>query len=433
MIKNRNFQLIAAIATVAIFTNVVSFTTENAGFSQSYSAVVCPAVSSGESSLISLTSTKVPVRRSGVSTLEFKAAGNSRLAGGAQAIVVDSQAITPISWQARSGVWAGAVTCLAPITSQWFVGGSADVTSKGTLTLVNSGLGRALIGVTVYTENGAQAEQSIAVKANSLRKVPLSSLAPGSRALAIKILPQTGRVNAFLIDERGRGLRALGGDSVNSMMEPARSLTIPAIPRIPGQSDSQVHILRILVPGDVGAELKAVVSSADESFSPAGVDGKFIAPGKVIEIPLTVLTSSPRFALTLNADRPILAAVYSRTLNNGKSDFLWSTPTPELKMSSFSVTGTTPLLVFTGEEISVDLEISAPQRAPFKVEIRGEGLASYQMGEKARTVKILRTSKETFGAALINSPSGSGYAPLTIGTALIRSSIPQSDIRVLVP
>jgi hypothetical protein len=179
--------------------------------------------------------------------------------------------------------------------------------------------------------------------------------------------------------------------------------------------------------------LKAVVTSAQESFSPAGVDGEFIAPGRVIELPLTLLTSSPRFSLLLNADRPIVAAVYSRTLNNGKSDFTWSTPAPELKPSSFSITGTTPLLVFTGEEIAVDLEIFAPRRAPIKVELRGAGLTSYQVGNKARIVKILRTSRQTYGAALINSPSGSGYAPLSVGTSLIRSSVPQSDIRVLVP
>ena len=33
----------------------------------------------------------------------------------------------------------------------------------------------------------------------------------------------------------------------------------------------------------------------------------------------------------------------------------------------------------------------------------------------------------------INSASGSGYAPLLPGTSLTRSSVPQSDIRVLIP
>ena len=433
MIKNRNFQLLAALAVVILTVNLVTFTNNKVAFTESYPAVVCPSDSENEDSFISLASSKVLVRKSGTSTMAFKESGNSRLAGGTQSVIIDSQAITPISWQTRSGIWAGAVTCLAPITSQWFVGGSADVTSKGRLTLVNSGLGRALVGVSIFTEAGSQIEQVIPVKANSVRDLRLSYLAPGSRALVINVISQSGRVNAFLVDERGRGLQTLGGDSVNSISTPSRSLVIPAIPHLATRGNNQEHILRIMVPGEVGAEIKANIVSADESFAPSGIDGRLIAPGKVIDLPMSVLTSSPRFALELKADRPIVAAVFSKTLVNGKSDFLWSTPVPELQQSIFSVTGTSPLLVFAGEKISVDLEIGAPKGKIFKVELRGSGLLTYQVGSKARTVKVSKSSSEIYGAALINSGSGSGYAPLLPGTSLTRSSVPQSDIRVLIP
>lgn len=433
MIRNRNIQFFAAIAAVILFVNVINFTTDKIAYTESYPAVVCPANTENENSLISLASSQTLVRKSGTSTMEFKKSGNSRLAGGSQATVIDSQSITPISWQARSGVWAGAITCLAPISSQWFVGGSADVTSKGHLTLVNSGLGRALVALQIFTESGAQSEQVVAVKANSTRNLRLSSLAPGSRNLVINVISQTGRVNAFLVDERGRGLQSLGGDAVNSISEPARSQVIPAIPHIPSQRSKEQHFLRLMVPGEVGLELKANLNSATESFSPSGVDGRFIAPGKVVEIPLNVLTSSPRFALELSGDRPFLAAVFSKTFAENKSDFLWSTPVPELQSSSYAVSGTSALLVFSGEKISVDLEIAAPKGKKFKVELRGAGLLSYQIGDKARTVKVVKSSYQVFGALLINTKSGSGYAPLLPGTTLTRSSIPQSDIRVLIP
>lgn len=433
MIKNRTVQLLTVLVAVILAVNLLSFTTGKVSYTESYPAVVCPADNENEDSFISLASSKVLVRKSGTSTMVFKESGNSRLAGGTQAIIVDSQEITPISWQTRSGIWAGALTCLAPITSQWFAGGTADVTSKGRLTLVNSGLGRALVAVTVFTEAGSQVEQVIPVKANSVKSLRLSYLTPGSRALVINVVSQSGRVNAFLVDERGRGLQTLGGDSVNSFSEPARSLMIPAIPHLASRSNNQQHTLRIMVPGEVGAEIKANIISADESFAPAGIDGRVIAPGKVIDLPLNVLTSSPRFALELSSDRPIVASVFSKTLVNGKSDFLWSTPAPELQRSAFSVTGTSPLLVFAGEEISVDLEIGAPKGKIFKAELRGSGLLTYQVGAKARTVKVMKSSSNVFGAALINSGSGSGYAPLLPGTSLTRSSVPQSDIRVLIP
>jgi len=433
MIRNRNFQLLAAIAAVLLFVNVVSFTNDEVAYTESYPAVVCPPNGANEDSLISLASSKTLVRKTGTSTAKFKEAGANRPAGSSQALIVDSQAVTPISWKARPGIWAGAITCIAPITSQWFAGGSADVTSKGRLTLVNSGLGRALVAVNTYTEAGAAIEQVFAVKANSTKDLRLSSLTPGSRALVINVVSQTGRVNAFLVDERGRGLQALGGDSINSIASPTSSVMIPAIPHRATQGGKQQHILRILVPGEVGAELKANIISAQESFAPTGIDGRFIAAGKVIEIPINVLTSSPLFALELKADRPIIAAVFTKTLVDNKSDFLWSTPVPELLPGLFSITGTSPLLVFSGREISVDLEISAPKAKVSTVELRGSGLLSYQVGEKARVVKVRKSSGGVYAAALINTKSGSGYAPLLPGTTLTRSSVPQSDIRVLIP
>jgi cytochrome c-type biogenesis protein CcmF len=91
------------------------------------------------------------------------------------------------------------------------------------------------------------------------------------------------------------------------------------------------------------------------------------------------------------------------------------------------------LEALTGEKISVDLEIGAPKGKIFKVELRGSDQLTYQVGDKARTVRVLKSSTDTYGAALINSASGSGYAPLLPGTSLTRSSVPQSDIRVLIP
>jgi hypothetical protein len=116
-----------------------------------------------------------------------------------------------------------------------------------------------------------------------------------------------------------------------------------------------------------------------------------------------------------------------------KSDFTWSTSVQPLEPSSFSVTGLAPLLVFTGDEISIDLQLNSPKGLVKKVEIRGSGVATYLVGEKVRTVTILKSSSDTYGAALISSGSGYGFAPLVRGSLLTRTSVPRSDIRVLIP
>ncbi len=431
--RSRALQLLAAFLAVILFSNVVSFTTKSNRYSESYPAVVCPPNQPGQRSVISLTSPKTQLRKTGVETLLFKDSRTRRLAGSAQATVIDSQAITPIMWQVRTGVWAGGVTCLAPVSSQWFVGATADVTSKGTLTLVNSGLGRALVGVTVYTENGVQAEQSFAVKANSFITAQLATLAPGSKSIAIHVVPQTGRVNAFVTDERGRGLQALGGDTVNSQELASKSLVIPAIPQQTGRRSSLPHTLRILIPGEVGGQINVEIKSTDGTFSPAGIDGKTIPAGKVVDLPLDVLMESGKFALHLSSDRPFVASVFTKTQAQGKSDFLWSTPVPPLVKGTFASTGLAPLLVFTGNEIAVDIEITSINGKKRKISLRGDDIATYQLSERIRAFTIIKSSEKTYGAALITSKSGFGYAPLVTGSTLTRTSIPRSTIRVLIP
>lgn len=431
--QKRALQLFAAIVAVALFTNLVTFTTKSSRFSENYPAIVCPPNLSGQSSAVSLSSPKTPVRKTGTSTLEFRDSQSRRYAGGSQATVIDSQSITPISWQVRTGTWAGAVTCLAPIATQWFVGATADVTSKGTLTLVNSGLGKALVGVNLFTENGVQAEQLFAVRANSYISMQLSTLAPGSKSIAMKVTPQTGRVNAFLTDERERGLQALGGDTINSTDSPSKKIVIPAIPQQTGRNSSLAHTLRVLLPGEVSAPISVVVTSTDGTFSPIGIDGRVIPAGKVVDIPLDLVMKSGKFAITVTSERPLLASVFTKTNVLGKSDFLWSTAAPALERGSFAVTGLAPLLIFTGEQISVEMELTTIKGKKQSITLRGDGIVTRQLSDQVRSLTIVGSSDETYGAALIYSKSGSGYMPLVAGSALTRTSIPRSNIRVLIP
>ncbi len=431
--KQRGLQLIAAVVSVLLFSNFISFAGKESRYSESYPAVVCPPNLSGQTSAISLSSTKTPIRKTGISAMKYKESKTRRLAGTNQATVIDARAATPISWQANSGIWAGANTCIAPVTSQWFVGATADVTSKGTLALVNSGLGKALVAITVFTENGVQAEQVIAVKANSFVTLSLASLAPGSKAIAIHVTPQTGRVNAFVTDERGRGLRALGGDTINSVEDTAKNVIIPAIPQQTGKKNSLPHTLRVLIPGEVGAQINVEIISTDGTFSPVGIDGRNIPAGKVVDIPLNVIMKTGKFALHISSDRPLVASVFTKTNSAGKSDFVWSTAVPALVESTYSVAGLAPTLVFTGDVISVDLELTTAKGNHQAVQIRGNGIATYVISDRIRAIRVTKTSPATYAAALISSKSGYGYAPLRPGSVLTRTSIPRSNIRVLIP
>lgn len=426
-------ELAFAVAIVLFFSNILTYTVKTDRIAESFPAVVCPPSAPGLNTQLSFTSPRVEIRKTGTPSMAVKIAGARRITSPAQAIIADTGANTPLAWQARTGIWAGAVACIAPVTKQWFIGASADVTSKGSLTIVNSGLGKALVQVSLFTESGAQAPRSISVRANSFTTIPLTTLAPGSKALAIGILPLTGRVNAFVIDERGKGLRALGGDLVNSVEAPTRTVVIPAIPQQTGKKSSTPHLLRILVPGQVSAHISATIASTDGTFPPAGIDGKTIPAGKVIELPISYQMASGKFAVIINSDQPLLASVFSKTLVKGKGDFIWSTSAPELKPFTLAVTGVSPTLVFTGAAIKVKAQLTRVNGSTQTIEIVGDDIATFQVPDRVRSITFSKVSGKTYGAALITSKSGYGYAPLISGSELTKSSIPRSNIRVLLP
>ena len=433
MRTERTFFLILATAASLAIGNLLNVTVSTSKFNESYPSVVCPPNLSGLSSAISLSNGKAEIRKTGTKSMKTRSAGISRYAISSQSAVIESGEITPVIWQTRKGIWAGAAPCTGPITSQWFVGATADITSKGSLNLVNSGLGKAVITVNVFTENGAITPRDIVVGANSFLNLPLVSLAPGSKKIAIQIKPKSGRVNGFVIDERGRGLKSLGGDLLNSTGDPTKVLQIPAIPQQVNRNVATPHTLRLYVPGAIDARISAEIRSTDGTFSPIGINGKVVAHQKVIEIPMKIKMASGKFALHISSDQPILGSVFTQTVVQGKSDFIWSTSAPDLQKFTLATNGLAPNLVFTGKSIDVTLDLLSSSGKSKRVEIRGEDIAIYAVPASTRSVTFTNISKGTSGAALISSKSGSGYIPLAPGSVLTKSSIPSSNISVLIP
>ncbi len=229
--KRQRLALLALILVgVFFFSSVFNVGVSTNEFSQSYPAVVCPPNTPGLATAISLSSGKSLIRKTGTSSMQPYSVGLTRYAIKAQSAVIEAGEVTPLVWQVKKGVWAGSVPCSSPSSSQWFVGATADVTSKGSLRIVNSGLGRAIVDINIYTENGLLTPRTISMKANTYTSIGLPSLAPGSRRIVIHLVPRSGRVNGFVVDERGKGLQSLGGDLVNSTGEPTKNLQIPAIP-----------------------------------------------------------------------------------------------------------------------------------------------------------------------------------------------------------
>jgi hypothetical protein len=427
----------ATISVTLLLANVVNSTIAPDKFVSAYPAVVCAPTGSGLTSLVSVPSSKTKFRTVGVKTATFKKIKTSRYSQSGNPIIVDSKGVTPILWQARSGVWAGATICTAPISSQWFVGGASDVTSRGDLYLINSGLSSAIADIEVWNENSAVASKVVTVKPNSSISVGLDSLAPGSKNIVLHVIARTGRLNTFLVDERGKGLKALGGDLVNSADAPTKEIYIPAIPhqvtKTGKKNPNSTHYLRILVPGDTSSNVSVELSSAEGSFIPIGLQDRKLENGKVYSIALSPELSVKKFALHITSEQPVVAGVYSTANAKGKNDFVWSTAAPKLQKSTYAISGLSPTLLFTGAKISISAELTYSSGKSKIIGIDGAEFVNYQIPDKVRSISFTRVSPDTYGAALVSTKSGSGYFPLRPGSLLTRAAVPTSNIAVLTP
>lgn len=425
-------------ALIASFTIALGLTTVSkpSNYSESYPAVVCPPTLNGLSSQISISSSKTEYQRlenKSSKTLPFKVL---RFPVSKDSLVISAQGTTPLIWQSRAGSWAGGTLCSGPNAAAWFVGGTANVTSRGRLILINSGLSDAIVDIQSYTENAKQPVKSVNLKSKSFMQISIDSLAPGDNALAVQVIPRSGRVNAYMIDEQGAGLKALGGDFVNSYPIATQEIVIPAIPnQLPkvGQKASSSHTLRILTPGDVNTTFTLEVLSADGRFIPVGMSSRSIDAGVVSEFSFEPKITATTFAVRITSPEPIVASVSSSVTISRNKDFVWSTPTPELTPMSIAVTGLSPLITFAGDSISVKVQAKLINGKTVSKVIKGSDIATWRVPANSRSITIISSSKAVFAGALVASSNGYGFIPIQSGSTLTRVEVPNSNIRVLNP
>jgi hypothetical protein len=429
--------ILSSAVAVVLAANGLNVGLSKSEFSTNFPAVVCPPTPSQITTAISLPSSKTPLRKTGTKSLSFVPAQTLRYTQASAPVIVESQGSTPIVWQIRKGVWAGATICSSLQNEQWFVGGTADVTSKGKVLIVNSGLSSAIVDLQIWNEVGAQPTTPITLKANSFRELRLDSLAPGSRRIVLRALTRSGRVTSYMLDERGRGLKALGGDIVNFAPKAAKEIYIPAVPHLirkeGGKSVELTHSLHLLVPGELDSRVTVKVLSTDGSFIPNGFENKIIKSGSVVSLGLSLNLPTSKFGLHISSDEPLVASVYSPTFSQKKSDFIWSTSAPELVPMSLATSGVAPQLIFIGGTISFDIELLLDKGKRKVIKVTGDEIATVKIPDGVRSITFSKVAKGIYGAGLIATKSGYGYFPLAPGSVLTKSSVPLSNIRVLTP
>jgi len=436
MIIKRPLIYISFLALSVLSVSFVSGNTENRNYSESFPSVVCPQKLSGLNSQVSIASAKVQfqsLENRSSKTVPFK---SSRYTLANNSVVINAKSITPVVWQSRTGSWSGGAICTGPATSQWFVGGSANVTSRGHLLVANSGLSDAIIDIATYSENGNQPIKSFTLKSRSSTQIALDALAPGDRLLAIHVTPRSGRINSFLIDEQGAGLKSLGGDFVNAFSAPAQEIFIPAVPNqiiSKGQKSSSSHTLRILAPGTVDTTFSAEILTTDGRFIPVELSSRTISAGAVSEFTFAPEIAAKIFSVHITSQEPVVASISTSVASNGHKDFVWSTGVPELTTMSMAISGLTPLFTFTGDSISLRITVTFANGKKVSKQLKGEDLVAWRAPNNSTVISIDSTNKKTYAGAIITSIDGYGFIPVAPGSVLTRVEVPNSNIRVLNP
>jgi len=429
----RALGFLAALVSALCIGGLLSVAVTTKSYSESYPAVVCPPTLAGLNSQISLSSKKTPFQRLQNRTTKTEPVKVLRLPVNKDSLLFNTEGVTPVVWQSKSSSWAGGALCTGPATSQWFVGGTADITTRGRLIIVNSGLSDAIVDVQSFTENGKQPVRTITVVSKNYLVIPTDSLAPGDKYLTVHVAPRSGRINAFMVDEQSAGLKSLGGDLVNFVPNASKLVMIPAIPNQIKDNSALPHTLRVLTPGDVDASVTAEVLSSDGVFVPVGLTSRSVGAGIVTEFKFTPKINSTVFAVRVTSTEPVVAAIKSTVTVSGRKDFVWSTSAPELVPLTIAISGLTPLVSFVGERINVSLDVTLTNGKVIRKTIKGTDIETWRAPDAARSFTVTKVGPDTFAGALVSSVNGYGYFPIAPGSLLTKIELPNSNIRVLNP
>jgi len=430
---NKITAALGALVLSIVFVLVIKPDSTGITTVKSYPATVCPGNLSDSTSTSVLPSSKILVKQipSKKNTL-VKAKTSFYLSS--NPLLVEGNSETSINVTRSKSRSLATAVCSISSGDQWFVGGSGAVTSRSSLSIINSGLSTSIVDLIVYSPTSVSSVISARISKNSSKRIYLDTLAPGENSVVIHAITRSGRVTTFLHDQRQRGLVTLGGDYVSEGAVPATRVVIPAISNIGRTNRNTKQTLRILAPGKISANVRAILVSTDGTFAPLELDDIYLKAGKVKDISFKPVVNSHNFSLVLTSDRPIVAAVKSSGVFNGANEFAWSTAGHELRDVTIFFGGLRPDVVFQGKNFEVDVQWTDKNRKVYSTTVRssnGEDLATWRPKSGVLSARFSTVNSKVYGGAIFKEKIGFSHLPLVAGAQLESSAVPSSDTKVI--
>ena len=400
---------------------------------QSYPSTACPGSIGDAKATALLPSKSIEVRDVARPQSLQKKNGLGSYSLNRGAILVEGNAANTFALQSRVGKWTAATICTVSDPTTWFVGGTANVTSQSKLVLVNSGLSDAILDVTSFSENGPSQSLPVSVKSSSEKIIRVDALNPGSERVVIKVETRSGRVTAFLLDERVRGLTNVGGDFVAPAGTPTKDILIPALPIKVGSSGSVIHRVRIMTTGKIDATASIEVVSPDGVFIPVGFGNLKLTSQVVRDIDLSeVDLGSKTFALKISASEPIVAGVFTEVKSGPISDYMWSSAATRFGSVTMNLYGLEPIMSFAADRIQIDVSWRDNRGKSDSKTLIGEEIVNWRVPANTRVITIINRSGAV-GSMTWSTRDGVTHLPISSSTNLESATKPIPDIAVILP
>jgi hypothetical protein len=245
-----------------------------------------------------------------------------------------------------------ASACRPPLMESWLVGGSAATGAADLVLLSNPGTVPATVQLTVYGSAGVQTPpggDGVIIAPGTQRILPLAGLALGEASPVLRVSATGAPVHASLQTSLTRTLTPGGVDHVAPVAEPRpqqtiTGVTVTATPGTAGASDAAT-LLRVLSPSaDASATL--TVTASGLSVPAIGPQSVTLVAGQPAEVDLGGLPIGS-YTVQVDADSPVLAAVWQTTGFGEGDDFAWYTPSPDVTVPTLFATPSGPAPVMT--------------------------------------------------------------------------------------
>ena len=424
----------ALLLVISFFAVLIPQTRQALTISHDYPAVICPGALSGGTQMISLPAKNLQIREVGSKSLKLSTTSLTQLGSNSNPTYISGNSGSEIAFNTMTGSIGAAAVCSVGGPSEWFIGGSAGVTSAGVLNLINSGLSESSVMIYPFTSKVALAPIPVKVKANSDSKISLSSIAPGESSIALNVVTQSGRVTSFLLDHQKQGLREIGASFVNPVLAPTKKVFIGGLFNRTAKNVTTSHLMRFLVPGSIDANISMTLYSADGSFTPLGFDQLSITHQKVLDVAFPTLNISSPFGIEITSDQPIFASTLTNPQGRAGSDYAWATQLSPISKFAINLAGNSASFVFMGQQVSLGLSWQGANGKTQRAALDSPDVAVWKPTGTIRGLTITpRVKTPIYGGAVLMSPGRTSlsYLPLLANQVLPGASLPTLDIRTL--